>query len=192
VTVAEPAVAPTGLRRPVVLVGLMGSGKTTIGKKVASALGVPFADTDAEIERRSGRSIAAIFESDGEAAFRATEAATVAELVDTSPPGVVATGGGAVLDPATRARLRDRATVVWLRATPAVLVHRIASDGTRPLLADDPRAALVRLAAEREPLYREVADHVVDVDHVARKVVVAELLAALGAGGTGTVGDGAP
>lgn len=190
-TVVEPDVAtgastPSALRRPLVLVGLMGSGKSTIGKKLATALGVAFADSDTEIERRSGRAIASIFETEGEPAFRAAEAATIAELLSADPPGVVATGGGAVLDAATRDLLRERATVVWLRASPAVLVHRIAPDGTRPLLADDPRTALVRLAAEREPVYREVADHVVDVDHVPRKLVVDQVLAMLEAG------DGAP
>lgn len=179
-TVVAPTPEPANaLRRPIVLVGLMGSGKSSIGKKLANSLGAPFADSDAEIERRSGRPIAAIFESEGEPAFRATEAGVVAELLAAEQPGVVATGGGAVLDPATRAAMRDHATVVWLRASPAVLVHRIAADGTRPLLADDPREALVRLAAEREPLYREVADHVVDVDHVARKLVVEQVLASL-------------
>ena len=179
--------APAGdLPRPIVLVGLMGSGKSTIGKKVAHALDVPFTDTDAEIERRRGCSIASLFETEGEPAFRAAEAAVVAEVVHGDRPGVIATGGGAVLDPATRALLREHATVVWLRASPAMLVHRIAPDGTRPLLADDPRDALERLAAEREPLYLEVADHVVDVDHVARKLVVADLLAKL------ATEDGAP
>jgi shikimate kinase len=169
----------TALARPVVLVGLMGSGKSSIGRKVASALGVAFVDSDAEIERRAGRTIAEIFAADGEPTFRATEAAVVAELVGTEPPGVVATGGGAVLDAATRSLLHDRSTVIWLRASPAVLAHRIAPDGTRPLLADDPREALTRLAAERDPLYRGVADHVVDVDHVARKVVAERVLDAL-------------
>jgi shikimate kinase len=183
-TVVEPNLvpapgAPTGLRRPVVLVGLMGSGKSTIGKKVASTLGVAFVDADAEIERRAGRSIAEIFATEGEPTFRSLEAALIAELVDADTPGVVATGGGAVLDPVTRAVLAERATVIWLRASPAVLVHRIAPDGSRPLLGDDPREALVRLVADREPLYREVADHIVDVDHVARKVVAQHVLAAL-------------
>jgi len=176
------AATPLALRRPVVLVGLMGSGKSSVGKKVAAALGVTFADSDAEIERRAGRTIASIFETDGEASFRANEAEVVADLIGSDRPGVVATGGGAVLDPGTRAALRERATVVWLRATAAVLVHRIAPDGTRPLLADDdPAAALARLAAEREPLYRAVADLVVDVDHVPRKVVVEQVLAQLAA-----------
>lgn len=175
-TVVEPAVT---LRRPLVLVGMMGSGKSTVGKRLASTLSVPFADTDAEIEARAGRTIAEIFATEGEAAFRAAEAAVVAELVTPEHPSVVSTGGGAVLDPATRALLADRATVVWLRASPAMLAHRIAADGTRPLLADDPSAALRRLADERAPLYREAAQHVVDVDHVARKAVVERILEVL-------------
>lgn len=184
-TVAGPTVVATpeaaSLRRPVVLVGLMGSGKSTVGKRVASALGVPFTDSDAEIERRSGCSVAELFADRGEPAFRALEAELVAELVE-GGPAVIATGGGAVLDPATRAALLG-ATVVWLRATPAVLVHRIADDGTRPLLADDPRGTLQRLASERDPLYREVADAVVDVDNVPRKLVVERVLDALGISG---------
>lgn len=186
-TVADPTTTTgsegaTGLRRPIVLVGLMGSGKTTIGKRIASALGVTFTDSDAEIERRTGSSVAELFADRGEPAFRALEADLIAELIESPEAGVIATGGGAVLDPATRARLVG-ATVIWLRATPAVLVHRIAVDGTRPLLADDPRAALQRLAEEREPLYREVADVRVEVDHVPRKLVAEQVLDALGVPG---------
>lgn len=173
-------VAPTiTLRRPLVLIGMMGSGKSSVGKRLATVLSVPFADTDAVIEARAARTVAEIFSTDGEAAFRATEASVVAELVVAENPSVVSTGGGAVLDRTTRTLLHDRATVVWLRASPAMLAHRIAPDGTRPLLADDPAAALRRLAAEREPLYRETAHHIVDVDHVARRVVVERILEAL-------------
>lgn len=175
-TVVEPTIT---LRRPLVLIGMMGSGKSTVGKRLANALSVPFTDTDAEIEARAARTIAEIFATDGEPAFRATEASVVAELVATDHPSVVSTGGGAVLDPTTRALLHDRATVVWLRASPAMLAHRIAPDGARPLLANDPGTTLHQLAAEREPLYRETAHHVVDVDHVARRVVVERILEAL-------------
>jgi shikimate kinase len=181
VTVLEPREVAIAVRRPVVLVGMMGSGKSTVGKRLANALGVPFADSDAEIEARAGCTIAEIFAADGEAAFRATEAATVAELVVADRPAVIATGGGAVLDATTRSLLQERATVVWLRASPGMLAHRIAGDGTRPLLADDPDAALRRLVTERDPLYRATADHVVDVDHVARKDVVDRVLDALAA-----------
>lgn len=177
-TVVEPSVER---RRPLVLIGMMGSGKSTVGRRVAASLGVPFVDSDAEIERRAGRTIAEIFAVEGEAAFREAEAAVVAELVAADQPGVVSTGGGVVIDPATRALLRDRATVVWLRAAPGVLAHRVAPDGSRPLLSDDPEEALRRLADEREPLYRETADQVVEVGHVARKLVVEKVLAALAA-----------
>ncbi len=167
------------LRRPLVLIGMMGSGKSTVGRRLASVLGVPFADTDAEVERRRGTTVADIFATDGEASFRADEASAVADLVVADTPSVVATGGGAVIAPQTRALLRERATVVWLRASPGMLASRIADDGTRPLLADDPRAELRRLADERAPLYRDAADHVVDVDHVGRREVVDRVLDAL-------------
>jgi shikimate kinase len=178
-TVVEPTDRAVALRRPLVLVGMMGSGKSTVGKRLASVLDVAFVDCDAEVERRAGRTVAEIFAADGEPAFRRTEAAVVAELVAAGHPTVIATGGGAVLDAGTRALLGDRASVVWLRASPGMLAHRIAADGTRPLLADDPDQALRRLVAERDPLYLEVADHIVDVDHVARKVVVERVLDAL-------------
>ena len=184
-TVVEQLDRAIALRRPVVLVGMMGSGKTTVGKRLAGALDVPFVDSDAEIERRAGRTIAELFAADGEPAFRVTEAAVVAELVAADRPAVIATGGGAVVDPATRALVRDRATVVWLRASPGMLAHRIAADGTRPLLDDDPVDALRRLVAERDPIYRAAADHIVDVDHVPRKAVVERVLDVLAT-------DGAP
>jgi shikimate kinase len=173
------ATAPR-LDRPVVLVGMMGAGKSSIGGRVARRLGVPFVDVDAEIVEREGRSVATIFADDGEAAFRAIEHDVLAELLARTEPCVVATGGGSVLAPANRALLTERATVIWLRASPGVLAHRVPDDGTRPLLGDDPRAALTRIAAEREPLYREVAAHIVDVDRVDRRVVRDQVLAWLG------------
>jgi len=181
--VADAADAAAGsvavLARPVVLVGMMGSGKTTVGKKIASKLQVPFVDTDAEIERRTDRSIAELFDADGEAAFREIESAMLAEVLVSDEPKVVATGGGAVLAASNRALLRERATVIWLHATAGVLAHRTRQDTGRPLLTGDHRAMLERLLAEREPLYREVADHVVDIDLADRKVVLARVLDAI-------------
>ena len=165
--------------RPLVLVGMMGSGKSNVGKKLARRLEIPFVDSDTEIVERAGQSIPELFATQGEAAFRQREAAMITELLERSPRLIIATGGGAVLDPATRARLRSGATVVWLRATAGPLAQRIKRDGSRPLLADDPDGAVRRLVAEREPLYREVADHVIDVDHLERKVVTERVLAAL-------------
>jgi len=178
---ATASPAGTGaLVGPVVLVGMMGSGKTTIGKKVAAALGVPFVDTDAEIERRQGRSVADIFASDGEPAFREIEAAVLAEIVGRDEPKVVATGGGAVLADANRHLLHERALVIWLKADAGLLAHRVADDDTRPLLGDDPRGSLERLIRDREPLYREVAHRTVEVDRSDRKVMVARVLDAVG------------
>ena len=170
--------AGAALERPVVLVGMMGAGKSTVGRRVAVKLGRPFADTDALIEAREGQSIAELFATRGEPAFRDLEAAALRELVLGPELLVLATGGGAVVRPANRALLREHATVVWLRASAGVLAHRVRQDGSRPLLADDPRAAIDRLLAEREPWYREVADHVVDVDHVDKRDVIAAVVAA--------------
>jgi shikimate kinase len=176
--VAAADVRPTGVpRRPVAFVGLMASGKTSLGRRVAAALGVPFVDCDHEIEAREGRTVAEIFAAEGEAAFRAIEERVIADLVAGPGIRVVATGGGAVLSPATRARLRRSTTVVWLRASPALLASRVHPDGSRPLLVDDPRATLERLAHERGPLYGEVAHHVIDVDGGDRRVLLREVLA---------------
>jgi shikimate kinase len=165
--------------RPVVLVGMMASGKTNVGKRVAARLGWPFADSDAEIVARTGRSVAEVFATDGEAAFRALEADVLADLVARRPASVVATGGGAVLRPDTRRLLHEQAIVIWLYATPGPLAHRIKDDGSRPLLTDDVRGTLDRLCAERDPLYREVAHHVVAVDHVKRKILTEQVLSLL-------------
>ena len=165
--------------RPLVFVGLMASGKSSLGKRVAAKLGVPFVDADREIERRDGRTVPEIFAGDGEPAFRVMEEAVIAELVADPTVRVIATGGGAVLSGPTRRRLREHATVIWLRAAPGILAARVKPDGSRPLLADDPRGTLARLAEERAPLYREVADHVIDVDGGDRKVLLRQVLAAV-------------
>lgn len=166
--------------QPLVLVGMMGSGKSNVGKKLSRRLDIPFVDSDHEIVERAGQSIPELFAARGEPAFRELEAQVIAELLGRGPRLIIATGGGVVLDPATRHRLQGDATVVWLRATAGPLAHRIKRDGSRPLLADDPDGAIRRLVAEREPLYREVADIVIDVDHLERKVVTQRVLAALG------------
>ena len=143
----------------VYLVGMPGSGKSTVGAELAGRLGVPFIDLDVEIARREGRSITDIFEAEGEAGFRAREAK---ELLDASThdPAVIACGGGVVLEAANRITLRNTGTCVFLDVPLAVLTTRVQPDAGRPLI----RAAgdLERLLAEREPLYREFAGHVVD------------------------------
>jgi shikimate kinase len=165
-----------------VLVGMMGSGKTTVGRRVAAALGRRLRDSDEEVEARTGRTVREIFETDGEPAFRAEEARALAEALDDPEPAVVAAAGGVVLDPGNRSRLRAAGTVVWLDATPEDLARRVATGDHRPLLGDDALAALRRLDAERRPLYAEVADHVVPVggDRSLDRVV-ADVLALAGA-----------
>lgn len=170
-----------------VLVGMMGSGKTTVGKRLARALGRPFVDSDREVEVRAGATVSEVFARDGEAAFRRLEAAVIADLLAADEPAVIATGGGAVVDAGTRARLAARAVVVWLRASPRTLANRVRPDGSRPLLADDPAAALHRLAEERAPWYEEVAAVTVDVDRLTRPKVVAAVLDAVA--GRGIVAD---
>jgi shikimate kinase len=143
----------------VYLVGMPGSGKSTVGREVAGRLGVPFVDLDAEIERRSGRSVSEIFASEGEPGFRALEAKELV-TVSTNDPSVVACGGGVVLEPANRITLRNTGTCVFLDVPLGVLETRVEPAADRPLIRAD--GDLERLLTEREPLYREFAAHVVD------------------------------
>lgn len=144
-----------------VLVGAPGSGKSTVGALLAQRWGEPFADVDAVIESRVGKSVAEIFADDGEAVFRAFEEATTAELLGT--PGVLALGGGAVLSPVTRAALAG-CPVVWLKVTIAHAAGRVGLNEARPLLLGNVRGRLVKLLNERTPLYAEVARASVDTD----------------------------
>jgi len=146
------------------VVGLPGSGKSTLGRALARRLGKPFLDADAELERRLGVSIPTIFEIEGEAAFRDREEAVIADIVARS--GIVlATGGGAVIRAANRERLKANGTVLYLHAEPAILRERTRHSRNRPLLnTADPLARLVELYAQRDPLYREVADVVLESD----------------------------
>ena len=160
------------------LIGMMGSGKTTVGRSLAAALGRPLVDSDAQVEARTGRTVREIFESDGEAAYRVLEREALVDALAEAEPSVVAAAGGVVLDPGNRAVLQEAGTVVWLRARPEVLARRVsAGRDHRPLLGDDPLAALRRLDAERRPLYEEVADLVVDVDDLSTRQVVTAVLA---------------
>lgn len=163
----------------VVLVGMMASGKSTVGRIVAERLGRAYVDSDEQVEARTGRTVREIFESDGEAAYRALETEALVEALDRDVPVVVAAAGGTVLDPENRARMRAAGTVVWLDAEPEVLAGRVRRGDHRPLLGDDPVAAMRRLHAERLPLYREVADHVVDVTRRSVEEVAEEVLGAL-------------
>lgn len=152
--------------RPVVpvvaLVGLMGSGKSTVARLVAARSDRAAIDLDELIAEREGRTVAEIFSSDGEGAFRALELAALAEALDSGERLVVATGGGVVTTASARALLTAHATVVWLDAPVDVLVERVGSGDGRPLLSPDPRTALESLAARRRAFYAEVADVVVD------------------------------
>ncbi|MGL4541686.1 MAG: shikimate kinase [Polymorphobacter sp.] len=154
---AKADVRPT---RSVVLVGLMGVGKTTIGRRLAARLALPFVDADSEIERAAGLTIAEIFERFGEAHFRDGERRVIARLID-GPPKVLATGGGAFVHDETRALILARATAVWLDADIPTLVERVGRRSTRPLLAGkDALTVLTELAALRNPLYAQAPIHI--------------------------------
>lgn len=145
------------LLRSVVLVGLMGSGKSSVGERLASLLGVSFHDSDAEIVTATGMSIPEIFASIGEQGFRDTERRVIARLL-AGRPAVIATGGGGFLDPDTRATIRSRAISVWLRADLDVLWERVRDRPGRPLLkVSDPRATLADLYRRRAPIYSKAA-----------------------------------
>ena len=168
---------PLSLSRTVALVGLMGAGKSAIGKRLAVRLGLPFVDADDEIERAAGCSIAEFFERYGEAEFRAGERRVIARLLE-RPPLVLSTGGGAYIHPETRALMRAKAVTVWLRAELDVLHDRVRRRGHRPLLRQgDPREVLTRLMEQRYPIYAE-ADITVDstaqpADRTTDQVIVA-------------------
>ena len=163
----------------IALVGMMGAGKTTVGRLMARRLKRRFIDSDEEIERRCGVRIPVIFDIEGEAGFRAREIQVVAELCALESI-VLATGGGAVLDSESRRRLAGRGTVVYLHASPADLYQRVRQDKNRPLLATaDPLAKLESLYAERDPLYREIADIVVDTGRQSAPTLARHLLGRL-------------
>lgn len=162
----------------VVLVGMMGVGKTTVGLRLAEVLGRPFSDSDAEVEARAGRTVRAIFEADGEPAFRALESEVLADALVSVEPTVIAAAGGVVLDPGNRARLQSAGTVVWLQAPVVVLVDRVISGAHRPAVEADPAGTLSLMEETRADLYAEVADVMVD-SSLPVGDVVARVLAAI-------------
>lgn len=166
-------------RSNLILVGMMGAGKTTVGRLLARRLKRPFYDSDLEIERRCGVRIPVIFDIEGEAGFRAREAQAIAEIC--ALDGVVlATGGGAVLAEENRRRLSAGGTVIYLHARPGYLWQRVRHDRNRPLLATaDPQRKLEELYAVRDPLYREVADIVLDTGKQSVQTLARDLLARL-------------
>jgi shikimate kinase len=160
-----------------VLIGMMGTGKTTVGHIVAERLQRPFLDSDEEIEARTGHTVREIFEQHGEAAFRTLETDVLEEALAAPEPAVIAAAGGVVLSERNRRALqRAPARVVWLCADPANLVERVQRGGHRPLLDGDPAATLQRMWDERHELYRSVADVVVAVDGRSVDDIVEEVL----------------
>lgn len=151
---------PNALARPIVLVGLMGVGKSTVGRRLANRLKLPFADADHEIEAAAGMTVTEIFDRFGEPYFRDGERRVIARLMD-GKPKVIATGGGAFVNESTRALILDQATAVWLHADTSVLAERVQRRDTRPLLRGrDPKAVLAELAAKRDPIYAKAHIHV--------------------------------
>jgi shikimate kinase len=174
------------LTKTVALVGMMGAGKTSIGKRLATRLDVPFADADQEIEAAAGMTVAEIFEKYGEPEFRRLERSVIARLLGEAPR-VLATGGGAYIDETTRAAMTTAAFTIWLKAPVEILLGRVrkrqGADQTRPLLAnDDMRGTLERLLAAREPAYA-TADMVLESNEEPHAALLDKIVAALAAHG---------
>lgn len=176
--IASSAIAERLAGRSVVLVGLMGAGKSTIGKRLATRLRLPFHDADTEIEAAAGMPIADIFTIYGEPAFRDGEQRVIARLLENGAV-VLATGGGAFMNPRTRERIRSRAVSVWLKADHDTLMRRVRKRSHRPLLQNaDPEGTMRRLMQDRYPVYAEADITVISVD-AAHERVVQDVLAAL-------------
>jgi shikimate kinase len=176
--VRHAALAVALARRSIVLVGMMGAGKSSIGRRLAGRVGIAFVDADVEIEQAAGMSIADIFEAHGEPSFRAGEARVIARLLEHGPQ-VLATGGGAFMNPNTRANIRDKGISVWLKADLDVLTRRLRRRSDRPMLKTaDPIATLTNLLAERDPIYGEADLTVVSRD-ISHDVIVDEIIAAV-------------
>lgn len=167
-------------QKPIVLVGLMGVGKTSVGKRLANRLDLPFVDADAEIEAAAGMTVAEIFERFGEAYFRDGERRVIARLIDGTPK-VIATGGGAFINPQTRALILQSAIAIWLDASPRILAERVSRRDTRPLLRGrNPIEVLTELAAVRNPIYALAPIHIPS-HHAPHDATVNAILKAIGA-----------
>ncbi len=185
VNLRSEASGPMVAVRPLVLIGLMGAGKSCVGRILAKALDLPFRDSDEEVEKAAGCSVSDIFEMYGEPAFRDCEKRVIQRMLEEGP-AIIATGGGAFMDPETRATIHDKGTSVWLRASPEVLHKRTRKSKSRPLLQDgDPLETLRKLADARYPVYGE-ADIIVESGDEGAESTVAKVMAELGATGTGT------
>ncbi len=172
-----PASAP--IDRPIVLVGLMGVGKTTVGRRLALRMNLPFVDADHEIEAASGMTVAEIFAKYGEEYFRDGERRVIARLIDGTPK-VIATGGGAFINDDTRALILRDTTSVWLSAHPDILVERVGRRDSRPLLRNrDPGKVLAELARVRNPIYAQADIHIVS-NKTPHEATVSAILRALG------------
>jgi len=182
----------TELKSSIFLVGLMGAGKTTVGRALAKKLDKRFIDSDHEIEARTGASIPLIFEIEGEASFRQRESEVIRDL--TSQPNIIlATGGGAVLKPENREYLKTRGTVIYLRASVNSILQRTSHDKNRPLLQTaDPRQKIEQLAREREPYYLEVADFVIETGRPNVQSLVQMIISQLEMAGKAQPGDEMP
>jgi shikimate kinase len=163
----------------VLLIGMMGAGKSTTGKLLSDRLGWPYLDSDDEIERLTGKTVPEIWKAEGEPAFRAEEAKVLAQACTSDGPAVVSVAGGAVLDPENRAFIRRGGLIVWLRADVSTLVRRVGAGAGRPLLESSPAEAMARLYEQRAPIYSELADLVFDVDRMSPPQVVDQIVAAL-------------
>jgi len=185
---SECTIVPLLGARSVVLIGMMGAGKSAIGRKLAARLGIPFVDADAEIEAAADMSIPEIFASQGEAYFRDGEKRVIARLLE-SGPQVLATGGGAFMNPDTRALIGRKGVSVWLKAEFDVLMRRIKRRADRPLMRTaNPAETLRQLMAERYPVYAE-ADMTIQSRDVPHETIVSEILAALAASVGADTGD---
>lgn len=174
----RPPVDPALTCRTIALVGLMGSGKSSVGRRLADALGMPFKDGDDEVERAAGMTVPEIFELYGEQPFREAERRVIARLLS-GPPHILATGGGAFINAETRALMKEKATIVWLKADIDVLARRVARKDNRPLLhGKDPKAVLAELAEARYPIYAE-ADITVESGDMPHAAAVEAIIAAV-------------
>jgi shikimate kinase len=161
-----------------VLIGLMGAGKSAVGRRLAASLNLPFTDADSEIEAAAGQTIAEIFAEHGEAYFRTGERKVIARLLENGPQ-VLATGGGAYMDPETRAAVKEHGISIWLKASLRVMMKRVGRRDNRPLLqVDNPETVMKKLMAERNPVYAE-ADITVESKEAPHEVMVGSIIDAL-------------